>query len=62
MKQKPRCRWARHPAKYTFDGYLGTRLVEIAGVWGCSLALKECDGRKDPGCGHYEEPAAVVAG
>jgi len=48
--------------KYIWDGYLGMRLVEIAGVWGCSLALKECDGRKDPGCGHYEEPAAVVAG
>ena len=61
MKRQPRCRWAKRPVKYVFDGVLGMRLMET-GVFGCSLALKDCNGKKDPGCGHYEPAAPMTAG
>lgn len=49
-----RCVHARPIQRYMEDGYLGMSIHEIPGTENCGLAIRECNGLKDPGCGYFE--------
>ena len=55
-----RCYHATLIQRFTWDGYLGKRLVDIEDTWNCSLCLKECNGSQDPGCGRFEVRTKVI--
>jgi len=51
MSESKRCRHAHQRQRMSSTEI---RLVNIPEAWDCGLALRECDGTKDPGCGRWE--------